>query len=433
MSKLNIRDRNKNNPNKKPCWEYRFEAASVGGKRKSISKAGFKTKKEALDAGTQALAEYNNAGRVYEPCDISVSDFLDYWLKNYAEVNLAYATIAAYTNIIKNHIKPRIGCYKLKSIDTMILQDLINDIYINRGFTKAFMKNILKILKGTFKYAKKTMKIISSNPSEDVELPKFPHEEKKSFIIQKKDIERLMGRFKNSPYQYYAILVAHYTGLRVSEVYGLTWDCVDFNNKTLTVNKIAKKVYLDANGKRGGIRGKAKTKWYLGQCKNNSSYRTIKISDNLVDALKNYKRLQDTNKESYGDLYVYHYLKKETSKSNEELYRIISLDNISDMEVPLVKTDLVFVKENGEFHGTDSMKYPSKIARYELGINFKFHNIRHTHATKLVESGANIKDVQDRLGHSSILTTMNTYVEKTDKMSDETVKLFDSENTINIT
>ena len=61
MGKINVRDRNKNNPDKKPNWEYRFEAAKIDGKRKHISKAGFRTKKEALEAGTKALAEYNNA------------------------------------------------------------------------------------------------------------------------------------------------------------------------------------------------------------------------------------------------------------------------------------------------------------------------------------------------------------------------------------
>ena len=62
MAKINVRDRNKNKPDKKPNWEYRFEAARINGKRKHISKAGFATKKEALNAGAIALATYENAG-----------------------------------------------------------------------------------------------------------------------------------------------------------------------------------------------------------------------------------------------------------------------------------------------------------------------------------------------------------------------------------
>lgn len=144
MAKVNVRNRNKDKFDKfgkpkAPNWEYRFEAAKVDGKRQSISKAGFKTKKEAELAGAKAVAEYDNAGLKFEPTEISVADFLDYWLENYCKMNIADSTYVAYSNIIKNHLKPRIGFYKLKSISTLVLQESVNDIYVSRGFTKAFM------------------------------------------------------------------------------------------------------------------------------------------------------------------------------------------------------------------------------------------------------------------------------------------------------
>ncbi|WP_304270190.1 Arm DNA-binding domain-containing protein [Phascolarctobacterium succinatutens] len=58
-------------------WQYRFEAASVDGKRKRVSKSGFKTKKEAVEAGTRALAEYNESGQTFNLSSISVADYLD--------------------------------------------------------------------------------------------------------------------------------------------------------------------------------------------------------------------------------------------------------------------------------------------------------------------------------------------------------------------
>lgn len=433
MAKINVRDRNKNYPERKPNWEYRFEIAKVDGKRQNICKSGFKTKKEALEAGAKAMAEYANTGKNFEPSEISVADYFDYWISGYAEPNLADATVSAYKNIIQNHIKPRIGFYQLKNIDTITLQEMINDIYVNRGFSKAFLKNIVKVLKGAFKYAVSPAKLILINVAQDVKLPKFPPEEQKPKVLETKEVENLLNRFKQSPYQYYAILVGYYTGLRVSEVYGLTWDDIDFEKRTLTVNKIAKKLDKDCSGTRkGGIRGKAKTKWYLGACKTASSYRTIKIGDSLYKALKEYKELQEKNKILYGDLYMKHYLKEEITKSKRKVYRIVSFDDTAGIEIPLPQVDLVMVKENGEFHGTDAMKYPSKVAKYELGINFKFHGLRHTHATRLIELGAPIKDVQSRLGHANIATTMNIYVENTDKMQDQTVDLFESSNAISI-
>ena len=73
-------------------WEYRFEGASINGKRKQISKCGFRTKKDAILAGSKAYAEYNRAGLIFEPSEISVSDYLDYWFKNDVMINKKYNT-----------------------------------------------------------------------------------------------------------------------------------------------------------------------------------------------------------------------------------------------------------------------------------------------------------------------------------------------------
>lgn len=79
---------------------------------------------------------------------------------------------------------------------------------------------------------------------------------------------------------------------------------------------------------------------------------------------------------------------------------------------------------------TNSFKYCTKIAHYELGLDkFDYHSLRHTHATILVENGANIKDVQERLGHANISVTMDMYVHNTDKIKKESIDIF--ENAIN--
>ena len=436
MAKLNIRNRNKDKFDKegkaKPAnWEYRFEGAKIDGKRKHISKAGFRTKKEAEVAGTKALAEYNNAGLKFEPSEVSVSDYFDYWLTNYCKMNVADSTMTAYTNIIKNHIKPRIGHYRLKAVNTLILQEMINDIYVNRAFSKTFMKNILKVLKGAFKYAKVTAKLIQSNPAEDVKLPNMsPDAEPEEIIILTKgNINTILDRFKNSPATYYGILTAYYTGLRVSEVYGLTWDCIDFENKKLTVNKIAKKIEKEGKvsekGIKRGIRGKSTTKWYFGACKTKSSYRTIAIGDTLLNALKEYKAWQEKNEEEYAELYTKQYLKDEVTATNRKVQRLIPMQDM-DFEIPMERTFPVFIKENGTFQGSDSIKYASKVINYELGIHFNFHALRHTHATMLIEANVPVKAVSDRLGHGNVRTTLETYVHVTDRMKNEAVDKFEA-------
>ena len=86
-------------------FQYRFEIASQGGKRKFINKSGFKTKRDAYEAGMKFYNEYLNTGRKFEPSNMSFSDYLDYWIKTYCEVNLRYSTILSYQNIIKNYLK----------------------------------------------------------------------------------------------------------------------------------------------------------------------------------------------------------------------------------------------------------------------------------------------------------------------------------------
>lgn len=431
MAKLNVLNRG---TKKNPSWQYRFEIAKVDGKRKFASKSGFRTKEEAEKAGTQAMAEYNRAGKVYEPSEISVSDYLDYWIENYCVVNLADNTVTAYKNIINNHLKKRIGHYMLKSIDVMTLQDMINDIYINKGYTKAFLKNILKVCSGAFGYAAHTAKLIPYNVAEPVKLPKFESKQDKVGILSKEEIEAVLERFRGSDYQYYALLIGYYTGMRVGEVYGLTWDDIDFENGIIHVRQQCKHKDKDAVKGRKPTKGQAIQKWYLGALKTQSSYRSIKIGDALLDALKEYKAIQEENEAEYGEFFTKQYLKEEKLANGRTEYRIISQDGQAGI-CPYPRVKLVCIKPSGEFRGTTPAKYVSKIARSELNIpEFHFHMLRHTHATVLVSNAdeMQIKDISERLGHSSIYTTMDIYVTNNEEMKAKSMEVFEKVGKLNI-
>lgn len=406
-------------------YQYQFEIAPVDGKRKYINKSGFKSKREAMEAGVKAYNEYFETGHSFKPSTMSYSDYLDYWLKNYCYVNLKYHTIQAYSNIIKNHIKPRLGFYRLSQIQTSTLQEVVNAIYLEKGFSKNFMHNILKVLKGSFKYANESAQFIKDNPAVKVTMPKYDEPEKDpAHIFTAEEIKMILERFKNNHAMYYAILTAYYTGLRVSEVFALTWDDIDFENQTLTVNKnVLKKNQSGATHGRH-ISGKATTVWYFGTCKTKSSYRTIKIGDTLLNALKEYKEEQERDKIEYGDLYMKHYAKETSNYYNHKPETKI-INAYSELQVALPEVNLVFVKHNGVFEGTDTCKYPFKVIHYELGINCRFHDFRDTHATKLIESGADIKAISERLGHNNIQTTYEFYVRVTKKMNNDVVEKFE--------
>ena len=407
-------------------YQYQFAIASIDGKRKYKNKSGFRTKSEAIEAGVKAYNEYVNVGHCIEPSKMSYSDYLDYWMKEHCEINLKYHTIQAYQNIIKNHIKPKLGFYMLSQLTTSVIQEFINNIYLEKGFSKNFLKNILKVLKGSLGYATDVVGFIKVNPSLKVRLPKYDIPDSDPvYILSNEEVEKILERFSNNPCVYYAFLTAYYTGLRVSEVFGLTWDDIDFVKRTITVNKNILKKNQAGGTKKRLISGNSTTVWYFGTCKTKGSYRTIEIGDTLLKALKKYKEEQIQNKKDYGDTYMKHYKKIVNNPYNNKP-EIKIINAYAELEVPLEEVKLVFLKKNGVFEGTDSCKYPFKVIHYELGIPCRFHDFRDTHATRLIEAGADIKAVSKRLGHSNIRTTYEIYVKVTTKMESDTVEKFES-------
>ena len=418
MSNVTIQKRGK-------YYQYKFEIAKVDGKRKFANKSGFKTKAEAEREGIIAYNNYINTGHDVEPSDMSYSDLLDYWIQNHCYINLKYHTIEAYSNIVKNHIKPNIGFYKISQITRSTLQEFINNIYIKKSFSKNFLNNIKKVVKSSFTYAYEN-DLLKINPSIGLKLPKYdvpPNDP--AHIFTNEEINLILDRFKNNHCIYYAFLTAYCTGLRASEVFALTWNDIDFRNKTISVNKNILKKNQNGGTKNRHISGNSTTVWYFGTCKTETSYRTIPIGDTLINALKTYKKEQEENKINYGDTYMKHYKKSAiNSYNNKAETKIVNAH--SEIDVALEEVDFVFVKKNGVYEGTDSWKYPFKVIHYELGIPCRFHDFRDTHATKLIESGADIKSVSKRLGHRNIDITYNIYVRVTEKMEKETADKFET-------
>ena len=139
-------------------WSYYFDTAKIDGKRKKIEKGGFRTQKEALEARTAAMAEYNNTGRTFQPKEISVSDYLDYWLDNAIKKNIdhgySYNTYVNYAGSIRTYIKPHLGMYKLSSLQYSpdIIQSWVDNMKA-ANLSKNRITNILTCLTSSLNYA----------------------------------------------------------------------------------------------------------------------------------------------------------------------------------------------------------------------------------------------------------------------------------------
>lgn len=188
MSNVTIQKRGK-------FYQYKFEIARVDEKREFLSKSGFKTKSEAEKEGILAYNEYLNTGRSFSVSEMSYSDFLDYWLDNHCKINLKYHTIEAYSNIVKTHLKPNLGFYKLSQITKTTLQDFLNKIYVEKAYSKNFLNNIRKVLKCSFNYAVDN-EYVKVNSAANLKLPKYDESPKDvAHIFTTKEINTIL-RFK---------------------------------------------------------------------------------------------------------------------------------------------------------------------------------------------------------------------------------------------
>jgi len=406
-------------------WSYYFDLGKVDGKRKKKEKGGFHTKKEAETALAKALNEYNNAGIVFEPSEITVADYLNQWFDLYCKTNLKYNTQVGYLRIIQGHLIPKFGMYRLKAITPAILQEYAVELKMN-GNSKSHLVGILSVFSAALNYAVEPMHYITSNPMQYVKFPKVEKAPRERIILTLEEWSRIIDRFPPDSRYHLPLMIGFYTGLRISEAFALTWDDIDFNNRTISVNKQIVKRNFGADVRKAvEHKGKSeqRSSWYFTTTKTIASNRTVKFGETLYKALKAEKIKQAKSEMKYGEHYTIHVIKPETDEKGNEMKRIVPVQKC--INSPLLRVHMVCVTENGQYTSTDSFKFCSKVIHKELLLAFDYHSLRHTHATLLIESGADVKDVQTRLGHTNIETTLQTYVHDTDKMVERSVELFE--------
>ena len=362
-------------------WEYRFDIAKINGKRKQISKSGFKTKKECEKEALKALAYYQNGGLTVNYENISFSDLLDLWY----ETNLPtwkIQTAKSYKIVMEAKIKPIIGTFRVKSISPLAYQDFINRIYEENS--PCYAKLIRAISTSALRYAVVPLGILTSSPSDYIKTPYYKPKQGAKCV----DLDVLKKAYKEieEPYSF-ALLVALHTGMRIGEVFGLCWRDIDLKGKTIKVNRTV--CYN-------------KGKWLVSAPKTKKSERVIPFGDSLLSTLESIKAYQLKNKIKYGEYYIKNFVKD---------------DVINEAEGE--EMDFLFTKMWGSFVDYHTME--KKVKKY----GFKFHEIRHLHATRLIDSGINAKIVQERLGHSNIAITLQTYTHPSEQAQREAVDIFE--------
>ena len=215
MSEVIVRERYLKNGKK--VYEYCFELAHEGGKRRRRTKSGFATKREARAAGWQALYEYENVGEVVVDNNISYSDFLDFWIENDCKNTCKEQTIKGYEKKIKLYIKPELGAYRIKSINKDNLQAFITDLY-NDGFSVNTVTSIKGLLTKSFNFAV-DRNYIPASPAVNLVIPKNkqpdrPTRFKQHIFLEKDQVDKIFERFPKGTSSFIPLKIAYHTGMR---------------------------------------------------------------------------------------------------------------------------------------------------------------------------------------------------------------------------
>ena len=337
-------------------WETKWKSTGIKAIKGNKKKA--ENKKEEIRKKFQEEINSDNIDNE----DILFIDYMKKWLKMISS-SVEPTTLTGYQGVINGRMTDYFKNTKitLQNIKPKHIQEFYQYL-LDEGLCGNTVKHYHANIRKALQYAMKT-DIILSNPADKVDLPKI--EEYKPKFYTSDEVKILLNEVIGTKLEI-PVMIDCFYGFRRSEVIGLKWSAVDFENDTITIDHTITQI----NGKLI-IRDKTKTK---------SSKRTLPLEPIVKSFLIELKEKQEKNRELCGDSY------------NKDYLEYICVDNCGNIIRPDYVTE-TFLK---------------LLKRKNLKI-IRFHDLRHTCASILLKNGANMKEIQAWLGHSNYNTTANLY------------------------
>lgn len=360
-------------------WEARYNAGyDSNGKliRRSVyGKTQAEVSKKLLDVRSKL-----EVGQYVAPDRITVAAWLDTWATEYVKPTKRASTIASYSNAIEKHLKPVIGKIALQKLRTEHVQSALNRM-VKEGLSPSSVLKTKNVIHGALEQAA-TNQLVTRNVSNGVQIPKLTQEEihpltkdeQKAFIQALPDIS---GG--------HALAFTLMTGLRVGELCGLRWKDVDKNQ--FSVNQAVRRL-PNVDGEQ------AKTSIQTNKPKTEASIRKIPLSDKARALLDEQRREQIQARLQLGSEWT--------------------------------DTNLVFASAVGtplDVRNVSRLLHSTleKIGATKRGV----HALRHTFATRAVESGMDVRTLSEILGHSNVATTLRLYVHSSMDTKRESINQMD--------
>lgn len=350
-------------------WEVRISMGydPITGKQiqKSVSA---KTQKEVREKLKKVLTELENDTYI-EPCKMTVGEWLDIWAKEYLN-NIKILTKENYLHQISKHLKPGIGQIKLECLNTLTIQRLYNSLQTEKGLSAKTIKNIHGVLHMALSQAVDSG-YIRKNPSDACKLPKINKSE--IVALEPEQMSTLLQKAQEDSYNN-LFITALFTGMRQSELIGLSWDCVNMETGVITVKQQLQ----------------CKDGEYFISTPKNGKPRVVVPAPLVMEALHQEKAKQDSYRMAAGSLW-----------SNP--HNLVFTDSLGKNLVR--RTVVKHFKKITERSGIDPA--------------FRFHDLRHSYAVASLQAGDDIKTIQSNLGHATAAFTLQVYAHVNDSMRQE--------------
>ena len=346
------------------------------GKKKYTTKRGFRTQKEAKTALSRLELELQKTG-MPTSTNTTFKEAAESWLESYKKT-VKESSYSRTKIIFNKHIYPKFGNIKLSKINTAYCQKVVND-WSEKGTSKQYPL-FINYMNKVFKYAI-NIGLTSDNPTLNLLIPKPQIKtEKKLKLYTKEQLELFLNEvsqeqnlyFKNRDYTLFRLLA--FSGCRIGEILALTWDNINFKTNEMAIKKTVAR----------------SDKYYISETpKTKKSNRIIYLDEKTIKQLKFWKLEQRK--------YLF--------------------------QLGFTKANYLFTNDENNFTINQSVAERYNIYRERAGLPYiGLHGFRHTHASMLYEAGADHKEVQERMGHANIKTTMDTYTHITNSKKEETTQ-----------
>lgn len=352
-------------------FKVRIETTPVNGKRKWLS-ATVETKRQAL-VKLRELESQKEDNKYHSEPQEDINTYKERYLTFKTNAGLRETTLYSI-RLVLSKLVDYFGRIPITLLDKDKVMEFVNDLRKNGGLSHNTLKNYLNRLMGFFEWLEKR-KVTPCNLMEDITIPRGKknvkahlevlseeeHQRLKAAMLNKYNLFKTQQKTPMSYRMYVIYLIAYETGLRAGEIMGLKWEHVDFDECTIdVVNAISNK--HDGRG------------YTDGDPKSDNGFRKIHLSKDTADVLKDLKETYKS--QGYTSVYVF-----PSRKTKNKPY---CSSKMSDL-----------------FSDYQEM----------IGLNrhLTFHDLRHTNASIMIAKGVNIGVITERLGHSSIAVTYNTY------------------------